>query len=244
MQQPIFYIAGQTDALRHAKNRLQQWGYVLSPTAGAHVTHLLLPVPSFEHVGILKGGQPLNDVCRLLSKEVTVFGGGLPPMAYRSVDFLKDEFYLRENAQITAQCAAVMLGHRCNLNGAHVLVIGHGRIGRRLVPLLRAKGADVAVAVRKQSDFGDLRACATEAVLCSEWLPARYDVIVNTAPAHVLDADECAPDAVMLDLASVRGIDGDGVLWERGLPNRLDPESSGTLIAKTALRYALKKTNY
>lgn len=241
MQQPIFYIAGQTDALRHAKNRLQQWGYAPSPAVSTHVTHLLLPVPSFERTGILKGGQPFSDVCRLLPKEVTVFGGGLPPMAYRCVDFLKDEFYLRKNAQITAQCAAVMLGHRCNLDAAHVLVIGHGRIGRRLVPLLRAKGANVAVAVRKPSDFDDLRAGATEAVLCSDWSPSRYDVIVNTAPAHILDTDECAPDAVLLDLASVRGIRGDGVLWERGLPNRLDPEASGTLIAKTALRYALEK---
>lgn len=241
MQQPIFYIAGETDALRHAKNRLRQWGYTLSPIPSLHVTHLLLPVPSFEQAGILKGGQKLDDVLKLLSEDLTVFGGNLPPMAYRCADFLKDEFYLRENAQITAQCAAKLLAHRCVLGRARVLVIGHGRIGRRLVPLLRAQGASVTVAVRKQADLDALRAAGTDAIALSECVPVRYDIIVNTAPAPVLDSSACAPETVLLDLASVRGITGKGVLWERGLPNRLDPESSGTLIAKTALRFALEK---
>ena len=44
-----------------------------------------------------------------------------------------------------------------------------------------------------------------------------------------------------MDLASVRGISGDRVIWARGLPNQDAPEESGMLIAKTALRFALGK---
>ena len=41
---------------------------------------------------------------------------------------------------------------------------------------------------------------------------------------------------VLMDLASSPGIDGENVLWARGLPGKIAPESSGELIAKTVMR--------
>jgi hypothetical protein len=62
--------------------------------------------------------------------------------------------------------------------------------------------------------------------------------VVNTAPAQILstaDVQKLRADCFKLDLASVRGIPGDGVLHARGLPAQYKCESSGKLIARTVL---------
>lgn len=240
MQQPVFYTAGETAALRYAKNTLQQWGHIVSPIPSCHVTHLLLPVPSFERPDILKGGYPLTDSLKHLPETITVLGGNLPQIPYRCIDFLKGGYYLWENAGITAQCAAKILQQR-EPDGACVLIIGWGRIGKQLLPLLRELGCNVTIAVRRENIFAQLTDLGISAVLISQWQPRQYDIIVNTAPAPLLSESQAHPEAFLLDLASVQGILGNRVLWERGLPNRYAPELSGTLIAKTALRYALGK---
>lgn len=239
MQQPVFFTAGDTGALRHARNFLQQWGQTVSSVPGDHVTHLLLPVPSFERSGILKGGQPLDRLLNHLPEHIHIYGGNLPPLPYRCIDFLQDEFYLGENAQITAQCAVKILPQP--LDGTAVLVIGWGRIGKGLVTLLHDQRADVTVAVRKEADLRKLEQMGEQVTRISQWVPSRYKVIINTAPAPVLDESQADPHAFLLDLASVRGIAAGRAVWARGLPNQDMPEASGRLIAKTALRYAIGK---
>lgn len=243
MKQILFYTAGQTDALQFARKRLETWGYGLSPTPSEKVTHLLLPVPSFEEPGILKGGVSLSPVLEALPERITILGGGLPELSYRCVDFLKNEYYLMENAAITAQCAVSLAQQRwrANLKNVPVLIIGWGRIGKQLVPRLQELGAAVTVAVRKERDMLALQAEGCKAVLLPQLQPEEYCIVFNTAPAPVLDAADAKPEALLIDLASVAGIIGDGVLWARGLPNKCAPEASGNLIAKTALRFALGK---
>lgn len=242
MNQPIFYTAGQTDALHYAQNRLLQWGYSVSPIPSTHVTHLLLPVPSFDSLDTLKGGQHLSDTLKFLPENITILGGNLPVLPYRTIDFLKDEFYLQENADITAQCALKILEQQLgSLKNASVLVIGWGRIGKKLLPLLKREGAAVTVAVRRENTLSQLLTTKENAVLISAWEPSRYDIIINTAPAALLDESETNSTTFLMDLASVQGITGHRVLRARGLPNKEAPEASGTLIAKTALRCALGK---
>lgn len=243
MQQPIFYSAGDAAALCHAKNRLIQWGYEFSPIPCDHVTHLLLPVPSFESPGILKGGQHLDHVLKHLPENIMILGGKLPVLPYRCGDFLEDAFYLTENAAITAQCARRILQQAQNLHGVSILLIGFGRIGKRLLPLLQEQGALVTIALRKEKELSLLRTYGQSVVMIGQWDLSQYGIIINTAPALLLDQGQASPDAMLLDLASTRGISGDRVLWARGLPNRMAPEESGTLIAKTALRYVLGKEN-
>ena len=67
----------------------------------------------------------------------------------------------------------------------------------------------------------------------------RYRIIINTAPTPLLTEEHikfCRPDCLKIDLASEKGIAGEDVLWERGLPARDVPETSGILIAQTVLR--------
>lgn len=242
MKRICFCTAGASPALTYARNQLMDWGYAVTGKPEDAVTHLLLPVPSLEESGAIRGGAAWEEFLPQLPPQVTVLGGGLPELPCKSVDFLKDAYYVGENAAITARCAMDILSRRAgSVADAAVLVIGWGRIGKSLTQLLPAAGARVTVAARNPDDRAALRAMHIPATAFPIADANRFDIIINTVPAPVLHSRDAAENALLLDLASIRGISGERVLWERGLPGRMAPEASGTLIAKTALRYALEK---
>ena len=188
----------------------------------------------------------LEDVLPLCRPDVAVIGGNLNHPAlkgYQTIDLLKDPFYVTQNAAITAHCALglIQTGLPVTLDGTDILVIGYGRIGKCIAKLLQGLGAAVTVAARKETDRALAAALGFDSIVPGKWAPEQYRVIVNTVPAPLLDASKCSPGALLLDLASSRGITGDRVNWARGLPGICAPESSGTLIAKTALRLIFKK---
>lgn len=233
MEKIVFSTYGHSPALLHAKNQLESWGYTVCAEP-VKATHLLLPVPSFDEAGNIKGGSTLPE----LPQETVIMGGNLQKLACRKADFLLDPYYLNENAAITARCALKYASLR---PGMRVLVIGWGRIGKHLLPLLEEAGAMATAAVRKEADWLTLTEQGHSAVYLMDLKPRQYDIVFNTAPASVLFSGECKEDAVLVDLASVKGIFGKGVIYARGLPGKDAPEESGRLIAKTALRYALGK---
>lgn len=228
-----FSTYGHSPALVFARNALQSWGYEVTEDTET-ATHILLPVPSFEADGQVKGGGRLPAI----GKNVTVMGGNLQVYTGKKVDFLQDGYYLEENAAITAKCA---LKYADIQTGSRVLVVGWGRIGKHLARLLTDLGANVTVAVRKERDYLALTALGFSAEYLIDLKPRAFDVVFNTAPASVLFSGECREDAVLIDLASVKGIFGKGVVYARGLPGKDAPKESGLLMAKTALRYALGK---
>lgn len=243
MKQPIFYTAGDSPALLHARNQLQHWGYDVSPIPSSHVTHLLLPVPSFSEPGVIRGGRKLADVLKDLPENLTILGGRLGTLPYRTVDFLQDEYYLTENAAITAHCALkrILSKQAGILQHKPVLVIGWGRIGKHMAALLRSLGADVTVAARKEADRYALRQQHYKAVNPGDWELKQYVIIINTAPAPILDQEQASDTALLMDLASIRGITGDRVDHALALPGKDAPKETGDLMAKTTLRYALGK---
>lgn len=242
MKNPVFCTAGDSQALRHAINQLSQWGYDVLHAPTPEVTHLLLPVPSLETDGRLKGGQRLEDVLQPLPANATILGGNLPALSHRHIDFLQDEHYLQENAGITAQCTLELLRRQnIRLSGATALLIGWGRISKQLAPLLRTSGVNVTVAARKESDRQQATQFGYKTIEAPKWDARQFDIIISTAPAPLLDQTDTRTDALLVDLASVQSISGDRVIWARGLPNKEAPDASGVLIAKTALRYALRK---
>lgn len=251
MNNPIFLPVGHTDALDYAVGILAHKGCDLARQPNETVTHVLLPVPGFEPDGRVKGGGDLGEILSRLPKDVIIFGGNLkrPELAgYRTADFLLDPLYLAENANITAHCALRLAMSRLpvTLQGCQALVIGWGRIGKCLAALLKRLGAEVTVAARKESDRAMLRALGYDAVDTGALTGClmRFRVIFNTVPVMVLDESRlpyCRPGCLKIDLASARGIAGEDVLWARGLPNRDAPETSGALIAGTAIAMAARK---
>ena len=246
MYGPIFYTAGRTDALLRAETVLREQGCPFASGPDLTVTHLLLGVPSFEADGTLKGGGTIEDILPRLSPQVKIYGGMLGGSileGYRRVDLLEDPFYVAENARITDHCAIRLAMEQlpCILHGCTVLVIGWGRIGKCLAKLLRELGAYVTVAVRKETDRAMLDALGYD-TLDTQLLSGsllRFRLIFNTAPEMVLPAEtmgSARSDCLKIDLASKPGMDAPDVIYARGLPGRLAPESSGRLIAKTLLR--------
>lgn len=233
-----FYTAGYTAALSYAINHLKKENCtILSQPEGA--THLLLPVPSFEPDGRIKGGGELELLLSKLPRGITVLGGNLsrPELSeYHTVDLLQDPLYLAENASITAHCAIKLAMGKLPviLQGCPVLVIGWGRIGKCLSALLRQIGADVTVAARKEADRAMLKALGYGSVSTEGINTTKYRVIFNTVP--VMISPDTQGDALKIDLASSLGMGSSDVIWARGLPNKDAPESSGALIARTAMR--------
>lgn len=244
------YCAGNTAALTFARQNLLQQGFAFSEQPAPDVTHLLLPVPSFEADGRIRGGGIPAHILADLPEDITVVGGNIRSLSvhgYNTVDLLQDAQYVAENAAITADCAIRVAREQMGVvwQKCPVLVIGWGRIGKCLADQLKALGADVTVAARKESDLAILQALGynvqNSLVLSSL---GRYQVIYNTVPAVVLSKEQCKacdPGAIKIELASKPGIEDPGVISALGLPAKYAPETSGKLIADTFVRLLQRK---
>lgn len=243
MDKNLILCAGSTAAARYVYTYLKKYGESPAASPSGEVTHLVLDVPSFEASGNLRLGGSPEKLLSQLPRDITVFGGNLnhPALAgYNTVDLLKDENYLAQNAYITAECALdVALPYlSVTLRHCPVLILGWGRIGKCLGQLLHAIGADLTIAARKDNDRAMIRTLGYRASDFEGVTQAlgRFRLIFNTVPHLVLDREKSKhihPDCVTIDLASEPGIAHDDVITARGLPGIHMPESSGALIART-----------
>ena len=246
-----FFAPGNSPAVTFARKALLRKGCRVVEAPGPDVTHLLLSVPSFAPDGTPMGGFLLEDILKDIPDTVTVMGGNLPESMsekYNCVDFLRDPMYLAENAGITAHCAISVATQelKCTFQDMHILVIGWGRIGKCLSKLLKSLGAHVTVTSRKAEDRAILAALGYDALDPSTLNVnlSRYRLIFNTAPTVVIDEEKCRflrCDCLKIDLASKPGILCPDVIWARGLPGKRAPETSGELIARTAVRLAFEQ---
>jgi len=247
LNEHLFFTCGDTSALNYALAHLKHAGCRFAESADDSVTHLILPVPSFEPDGTIKGGGNLSDLIKKVTKSTVIIGGNLscPELdEFRKIDLLKDEHYLAQNAALTAHCAVkiAMNQMKITFSGCPVLIIGWGRIGKCLADLLRKLGSDVSIAARKESARAMISALGYDAVDTAGIDTSGYKVICNTVPAMV--CPQYSNQGLVIDLASKKGINGLAVIWARGLPSKEVPESSGYLIAETILRLLFGKEQY
>lgn len=233
----------RSDAARRAGDYLSELGLHVTRTAAPDVTHVLLPVPSFP-----AGDEYLAHILADLPENIIISGGNLSSLLlkdYTTVDFLQDPYYLAENAAITASCALKIAENETKkaLNKCSILIVGWGRIGKCLCRQLDQKGASVSVAVRKNTDRAMICALGYRGISISEAERdlKGYDVILNTVPAMVLPDMDAKEGAVILELASKPGMSGANIIDCRGLPNKMAPDLSGKLIAKTFMRLLFRK---
>ena len=131
---------------------------------------LILPLPYTQGGGILNAPFSekqilLDTVFRLADKAKVICGGMLPEEDERYFDYYDEPMMLR-NADVTAEAALLMAGEKMAgcLGGASLLVVGYGRIGKRLAAKARALGCNVTVAARKESDHALIRVCGHHAI--------------------------------------------------------------------------------
>ncbi len=251
MNDMILYCAGNNSATTFAADALRRKNISTVSAPAPDVTHLLLPVPSFEADGKIRGGGILEHILADLPEKVCVIGGNLDhPIlnGYPQIDLLQDPDYLAQNAAITADCALRIAANRLPVafRGCPILILGWGRIGKCLANLLKSLGAEVTVAARKPGDRAMLRALGFQAVDPGKLEPIlrRFRVLFNTVPSPILSEAQvfhCRPDCIKIELASTRGIAGSQVIPAGGLPGKTVPETSGALIAESILRILFKK---
>ena len=244
MDDITLFCAGSTPAVRYAADTLSAAGIKTVYEPCDSITSVLLDIPSIGPGETLRGGGALRTLIDAVPDDAAIIGGGLEhPLleGRRTFDLLKKEGYLSENARITAYCALHLMAAALpvTLEDCPILVIGWGRIGKVLTSLLVRVGAHVTVATRDIRSAASLAKLGIGAVLTDNIDPTKYRMIVNTAPAPVLsdEALGACTGAVKIDLASVKGLGGNDVIWARGLPGLHAPESSGKLIARHVLKY-------
>ncbi len=204
--------------------------------------------------------RSIAEALSMMEQNAVVIGGRLPmafvqnvaERGYRVVDYFESEEFQIRNAYTTAEAAVsiAMNSMSRELRGARTIVTGYGRIGKHLVSLLRAIGAEVTVAARKDSDLTWAASQGCHVYSLSEKGRAQigdhmahgYDVIFNTVPFWLFGRsflEQVDKKTVLIELASAPGgIDvcaakelGSNVLWASSLPGKYAPQSAGELIA-------------
>jgi len=238
----VLFPLGTLESCRFTEGFLQNSGFLLTDHPSPDITHLLLDVPSFRAGGTFRDNMELKELLRMLPKTVTIVGGNLDTdylENYRKIDLLKDQQFLAKNAAITAECALQAAAPYLTSTFADspALILGWGRIGKCLAKLLAGMGCQVTVAARKESDRSLLDALgyrSAEFFGIEKQIP-EYRLLFNTVPRGIVlegRFDSC----VMLDLASLPGLQAPNVIAARGLPGKYAPESAGRLIAQTICR--------
>lgn len=246
MEKNFIFTAGTGSGSRYACSLLAQLGLPVTDSSNSDIRYVLLDTPAFGPNGQLRGGGAVENVLRSLPRDILICGGNLRHPAldgYETVDFLKDETYLCENAYITAECALdVALPYLTHtIRHCPVLITGWGRIGKCLSRILKNLDAEVTVAARNPKDRAMLHALGYDAI-DMDALPLslpHFRLLYNTVPHPILNREQmslCREDCVKIELASRNGMEDDEVIIARGLPGLHMPESSGKLIADTFVR--------
>ena len=167
----------------------------------------------------------------------------VPPPWDPSARYARREEYQIAIARLTAEGAIALLRPETGLSGAHILLLGYGRIARLLARELQKAGALVTAAARS----GEQRAWAEAEGIEALPLDAlsgtldRFDVIIGTIPAPVLTEPLLAlvrKDALLLELASAPGGIDAAAAHERGLryirapglPAKYAPERAAVIL--------------
>lgn len=243
MRKESICCPGINEALRYCARYLSDLGLIVTDLPTPDTSCLILPVPSFT---VHKAAA--EEILSSLPGGITICGGNMdhPLLAgHHVVDFLQDPYYLADNAAITADCAIQILHDRLgsDLQNRRILILGWGRIGKCLGKLLQARGADVTIAARKDSDLAMIHALGHHSVPIAQVSEetVHYNIILNTVPEMILPDMRCSSECVAVELASKPGMSGPGIICARGLPGKMAPERSGELIARTFIRLVFHK---
>ena len=220
---------------------------------------LILPMPALrapDRIRAVPDDLPLGPALDAAAPDALVCGGlldaavpALQAHSPRWFDYARDETLALENAELTAEAALPPLLARlpCPLRGSRILILGFGRIGKRLAWKLHTLGAAVTVAARRPEALALARILGLQAEPLGPQLQglAVYDAVVNTVPAPVIcdvQLSAIRPDAALLELASLPGgfcpaaAERAGYLAARGLPGVYAPEAAAAVIRRAIFR--------
>ncbi len=209
---------------------------------------------------IVSPGKKIDELRGLLEKlpQGSVLVGGQsaayiePAAKARGVRYAcvtDDEVFAVQNAVPTAEGALSLIianAERTVLN-MDVAVVGFGRIGKALAPMLHQLGARVHVIARNPAQRAWAAAYRCYAAEDMKKALGRCEVLVNTVPARIIDRDALASmkkGSLAIELASYPyGYDaaeaealGIRSILAPGLPAKVAPQSAAEYMADAAVR--------
>ncbi len=216
---------------------------------------ILLTVPtSRDRVHLTGTNIPLRSVIDNAEGNSLIVGYGLPASFVTDAvieglsvfDLCQDEVFLRENAEISAHGTVgnIMTRHKKSVSQMNIGIIGYGRIGKVLSRLLLFLGAQITVFTRREETRLELCGVGIDAKGTEDIKDAiGLDIIINTAPAHLISAPEAAllheRGTEIIDIASADAVpDGEGVVRLLSIPDKMYPISAGKIYASAVIRAA------
>lgn len=212
---------------------------------------VVLPWPlSFDGITLnapLSYGKVLlSDIIAGLSPEQTLFlGGKLPDELTEKINckikyYADTEEFLCKNAELTAEGVLKIIIEELpmSLRNSHIAVTGYGRVGAKTVELLYKVGCTVYIFDRDE----DKRNSVNGYSFCEFGdLADKFDCVVNTVPACVLDESRISQlqkDCVLIETASAPyGIDFTAADRHRmktivagSLPGKTSPKTAAQII--------------
>ncbi len=204
-------------------------------------------LPALTQAKLVLGGVVSSQLAELCAK-----------LKVELHDIMELEELTIKNAVATAEGAVylAMQHTKKTLYNSDCLVVGYGRIGKVLAKFLSALGANVTVATRRTDHLPWIDIDGYQSIMLADLAQHvnRYDSIISTAPALVLDEQvlqNVAASSLILDLASLPGsVDfaaakllGLNCLHALGLPSIIAPHSAATYIADTVEAFVTEQTN-
>ncbi len=230
-------------------------------SAAAQGRALVLPTPAFDEQGRLnlgqgQIGQTAQQLFTYSNTNTTIFAGRVGECIAQLarergiclIDYMQMEEVQWRNAIPTAEGAICLAMQRLDitLHGAHVAVLGYGRIATALCERLQALGTKVSAAARNPRDIVRIELAGYRALPIKDEksllpLAAGYDVIFNTVPHRLLTPsliERLHPKTLLVELASTPGgwdpalVSSDRAVYAPGLPGKYAPRTAGDIIAR------------
>ncbi|MBR1422204.1 MAG: serine carboxypeptidase [Ruminococcus sp.] len=199
-----------------------------------------------------------EKISPLLKEGAIVIGGTINPcmteyfssMGFSVCDYMKREELVLRNTIPTAEGALEIALRELaiTVRDSRCLIVGSGRVAASCAELFSAVGAVTDIAARNKNALAafELRGLGAFELRQLGGRIGRYDLIINTVPALILDKDIlalCSKKCLIIDLASKPGgIDfeegkrlGLRCIHALGLPGKCAPVTAGEMIAKTAV---------
>ena len=271
-----FYVECYGIDTVHLSDRVVEAESVGKAISDSSVVVLPLPMSGDGvHIScpLMKNGDApeIKDILEK-SKGRLIYGGRLSPQIKKLAETagveIVDYFDLEElkirNSVLASEGAMSIAMNRLDraVFGSKSAVIGYGRLGKTLAPMLKALGSRVTVAARKSTDiawaaaygFDTLRIGYEGGATSLKKLADGYDVIFNTAPYWLIDdtvLKVLQKNTIIVDLASAPGgVDpaaaeryGIEVIPALSLPGKYAPVSAGELIGEYLFEMISKELN-
>ena len=225
---------------------------------------LVLPLPASRD-GFYVNAQAeirFEAMVNYLPRECRIFAGKLQPSlkdllsgrGFEVFDFYEDELFEQENTEISADGAIDYLASILNVRiaGKSFLVCGYGRFGKALAQKLKALGAFVTVAARREESLAAAQKNGLSVLKIDLAqknffsVPSRVCAVLNTVPYHIFNEENMGSlnDKIYLELASApfggepaRLRDVAHYSYLPAIPAKFAPERAGRAMLASLLRY-------